>query len=551
MTDIELHARAITVERVVPASRHPARALDSVDLTIHRGDVVAIMGSTGAGKSTLGQVLAGLVRPTLGRVDGPAAGAVRMVLQRPESTFLESRVDAELGLGPAALGATDAAIERAVGNAAAAVGFDETVLARDPLALSGGEQRRVAVAAVLAMQPRLLVLDEPSAGLDHRARAKLHHTLARVRDGGATLVLVTHDPAEAAELATRLVVLDAGRIVWDGAPATVLGDPAVAQALGIHVTPEVALLHRVCAAHGMATPAVDGRPSTALDALAHVLAGGGVRAARSGAADAPSIARAGSSAPSADATIYLPPMVDARWRMLAAGFGVLAALAAGSLLAAGIVAAAAAAIVASAHIDRARVRLAVRPLIALALTLIGLQLAFGGGSVDVVAGHEAAIPAGAALLRSLQAAAIILITLALSAATAAVDLASALRWWLAPMRALRVPVDALAFVVATALGLVPTLADELERLRLAQRARGLRSDGASPRAGLRADARLLAPLFVAAFRRAHLLADALAVRGIDPARPTSTRPWRSRVVPGNDRVLLAAGIAALLVARWT
>ncbi len=141
----------------------------------------------------------------------------------------------------------------------------------------------------------------------------------------------------------------------------------------------------------------------------------------------------------------------------------------------------------------------------------------------------------------------VLATLALSATTTTLDLATALRRLLAPLRLLRVPVGSLAFVTATGIGMVPAMSDELECLRTAQRARGLRHADASLLRRLRADAAAVGPLFVAAFRRAHLLADALAVRGIDPRTPPA--PWRRAHVPTTDVLLLGAGMLALAVAR--
>jgi energy-coupling factor transporter transmembrane protein EcfT len=253
-----------------------------------------------------------------------------------------------------------------------------------------------------------------------------------------------------------------------------------------------------------------------------------------------------------DPAVALPPLrdlVDARVRIVATGVVIAAALVAGSLLAALVVVAACAVLVRLARIDRSRVRLAVRPLVALTVLLVALQLLVGGDDVvDLRRGAPLEHPVGPALLRALQAAAIVLVTLVLSAATTTLDLAAALRRLLAPLGLVRVPVASLAFVLATGLGLVPAMSDELERLRLAQRARRIRRADAGLVARLRADAAIVGPLFVAAFRRAHRLADALAVRGVDPRRPT--QPWRPMRVPSSDLQLLAAGIVLLVVARF-
>jgi energy-coupling factor transporter transmembrane protein EcfT len=245
----------------------------------------------------------------------------------------------------------------------------------------------------------------------------------------------------------------------------------------------------------------------------------------------------------------LPDLVDARIRIAVTGIAIAAAIIVSSLLGALLVVVACAAVVRLAHIDRARVRLAVRPLVALTVLLVLLQLLVGGDeTVDLRRGIPLDHPVGTALLRALQAAAIVLATLVLSAATTTLDLATALRRLLAPLGVVRIPVASLAFVLATGLGLVPAMSDELERLRLAQRARRIRRADDGLVARLRSDAAIVAPLFVAAFRRAHRLADALAVRGVDPRRPT--QPWRPMRVPTSDVQLLAAGVVLLVVARF-
>jgi energy-coupling factor transport system ATP-binding protein len=533
----ELEARGLVVER-----RAGERALDGVDLVVQPGELVAIMGATGAGKSTLALTLTGLLAPTAGTLGGTAQGEVRLVLQRPESTILKARVLDEVSLAARRRGEPIAHAERQALEMLAHLALPTDIAGRDPLALSGGEQRRVAIAAVLASDPRVTILDEPGAGLDPAARHELHDAIERLHAAGRTLLLVTHDPAEAARLATRLVVLVEGRIAGDGPPSMVLGDPERAASLGLEVAPEVRALRAVAHARGIDSHVASLRSEDVLDELARVLR-------------APTHGHVSPNAPreTAPATSRLapplPPLVDARLRLLACALAVAAALLATTLLAAALIAASAAIVVGLARIDRTRVRIAVRPLVMLAVVLVVLQLVFAGGTeTDVTRSWSSNAPALAAILRALQASGVVLATLALSGATATTDLAAAIRALLGPLRSLRVPVDTLAFVVATGLGLVPAMADELERLRLAQRARGIRRADARLPQRLRDDAQLLAPLFVAAFRRAHLLADALAVRGYDPR--ARHRPWRPRTLPGSDVALLAAGVALLVVARF-
>lgn len=547
----ELVARGLVVDRFGPhAGPGGVRAIGGVDIQVEQGELVAIMGGTGAGKSSLALALAGLVEPSAGVVDGAAVGAVRMVLQRPESTFLAEHVLEEVMLAPVARGAPPAAAERHARAHLEQLGIDDERLDRDVLALSGGEQRRVAVAAALAADARVLVLDEPGAGLDRAARAKLHDTLRALHAAGRTIVLITHDSDEAAELATRLVVLRDGLVAWDGPAAAVLADPARAAALGIATAPEVEVLHAVAAARGVAAPRDAASARRAIAALVEVCRATPARPEVVAASWNPGsdASRGVPAAAAAAGRSPLPPLVDARVRLVAVALVILAALAAGSLAASAIVLFACIAATAAARIDRTRLRLTVRPLVALTLLLVAMQLLVGGApDVELVAGTPAEFTAAPALHRSMQAAAIVLATLVLSARTSTLDLATGIRRLLAPLAIVRVPVATIAFVTATGIGLVPAMADELDRLRLAQRARGL---GGADRllARLRADSRLVAPLFVTAFRRAHLLADALAVRQVDPRRPAP--PWRAMVLPRTDVAALVGGALLVAVSRF-
>ncbi|MCW2923475.1 MAG: cobalt transporter ATP-binding protein, partial [Thermoleophilia bacterium] len=501
----ELDARGLIVSRPGAGRDAAVPALGGVDLRVGPGELVAVMGPTGAGKSTLALALAGLLPLDAGHVAGDSVGQVRVVLQRPESSFLGETVLEDVALAARWRGEPKAVAERHAAALLVSLGLPAEMAARDPLTLSGGEARRAAIAAVLAAGARTTILDEPAAGLDPVAREELHRALRALHAAGRTLIVITHDPAEAAELATRLVVLREGAVAWDGPVAAVLGDPARARSLGLEAAPEVQLLEEVARGRGAPMPPTNGRPADAVDALATLLA-----APRSTAAPPRSGPHDGAQAAPIAHRPPLPPLVDARVRLLAAVLVVLAALLANSVLAAGAVAVAAAIAVAAAGVERRRVLLVVRPLLALGATLLLLGVLLGGTStVALWRGHEVDARGLAAVLRALQATGVTLATLALSGGTATIDLADAMRRLLGPLRVLRVPVDAGAFVVATGLGLVPAFADELDRLRLAQRARGIAPKGAGPVARLRADALLLSPLFVAAFRRAHLLADAL------------------------------------------
>ncbi len=232
-------------------------ALHEVSLKIAPGERVGLVGRTGAGKSTLVQLIAGLLTPTAGRVllDGipahersAAARAARLrvalAFQYPEHQFFEQTVAREIAFGPRNLGLGSEEIGARIRWALEMVGLDTAMENRSPFTLSGGEMRRVALASILALRPEVLILDEPTAGLDPRGRREL---LARVRawqeETGATLILISHDLGELARVVERAIVLDRGRVAADGPARQVLSDAAALSAAGLDVPQPVALLH--------------------------------------------------------------------------------------------------------------------------------------------------------------------------------------------------------------------------------------------------------------------------------------------------------------------
>jgi len=205
-------------------------ALDDVSLAIDDGEAVGLIGPTGSGKSTLVQHLAGLLKPTSGRVllDGQdlwAAGVDRrtlrlrigLVFQYPEHQLFEETVRADVAYGPRNLGLPADEVDRRVARALSRVGLGDAILDRSPFELSGGQMRRVAIAGVLAMEPRVLILDEPTAGLDPRGREEIMHFIRELhRRDGLTVIMVSHQMEEVARLARRVVVMDGGRVLLDG-----------------------------------------------------------------------------------------------------------------------------------------------------------------------------------------------------------------------------------------------------------------------------------------------------------------------------------------------
>jgi energy-coupling factor transport system ATP-binding protein len=251
----------IQVERLVhtyaPGTPLERTALQGVNLEISSGERVGILGHTGSGKSTLVQHLAGLLEPTTGQVwlDGVAAyertdaararrRRVGLAFQYPEDQIFGQTVFQEVAFGPRNLGLEETEVTDRVRWALEMVGLDPAAVEdRVPFTLSGGEMRRVALAGILAMRPQVLILDEPTAGLDPRGRREL---LAQVqawqKQTSLTLIMVSHDLDALARSVNRAVVLGQGQVVADGPVRWVLSDCTLLRAAGLDVPEPVALL---------------------------------------------------------------------------------------------------------------------------------------------------------------------------------------------------------------------------------------------------------------------------------------------------------------------
>lgn len=214
-------------------------ALSDVSLTIKDGSYTALIGHTGSGKSTILQLLNGLLVPTDGEVHvfdtlitptsvnkeiRQVRKQVGLVFQFAENQIFEETVLKDVAFGPQNFGVSREEAETIAREKLALVGIDESLFERSPFELSGGQMRRVAIAGILAMEPRILVLDEPTAGLDPIGRKELMNLFKKLHQDGITIVLVTHLMDDVAEYADQVYVMEKGRLVKSGEPSFVFQD---------------------------------------------------------------------------------------------------------------------------------------------------------------------------------------------------------------------------------------------------------------------------------------------------------------------------------------
>ena len=225
------------------------QALDNVSFSVERGEFIGIIGHTGSGKSTLMQQLNGLLKPTSGTIllDGKdiwsdkkltrqARFRVGLVFQYPEYQLFEETVYKDIAFGPKNMGLKEEEIDRRVREAAATVGLTEAQLQVSPFDLSGGQKRRVAIAGVLAMEPDVLILDEPTAGLDPAGRAGILQNIEDYRrTHNATIMMVSHSMDDVARLTDRLLVMNGSRLAIDGTPAEVFARAEELVEMGLNI----------------------------------------------------------------------------------------------------------------------------------------------------------------------------------------------------------------------------------------------------------------------------------------------------------------------------
>ena len=230
-------------------------AVSCIDFWAEKGEYLGIIGATGSGKSTFIQHLNGLLTPTSGKVyfDGRDINEskensrktrykVGLVFQYPEYQLFENTVFDDVAFGPRNMGLEDAEVSRRVEEAAGFVGLDGPLLRKSPFELSGGQKRRAAIAGVIAMRPEVLILDEPTAGLDPGGRDEIiRNIMSYKRAHDATVIMVTHNMEEIARSVDRIVLFENGRVAMEGTPARIFSDSERLSAMGL-AAPKVTMV---------------------------------------------------------------------------------------------------------------------------------------------------------------------------------------------------------------------------------------------------------------------------------------------------------------------
>lgn len=224
-------------------------ALDKVNIEIEKGDIVAVIGQTGSGKSTLMQLLNGLLKPTSGRVllDGEDIRSskakkletrfrVGLCFQYPEYQLFENTVYEDIAFGPKNMGLSESEVDKRVRDAAKYVGIPDSAFKTHPFDLSGGEKRRVAIAGVISMEPEVLILDEPTSGLDPKGREQILSLIKNYRDRtGKTVVVVSHSMNDVAKIASRVIVMYQSKVLMTGTVKEVFEQSEKLREIGLSV----------------------------------------------------------------------------------------------------------------------------------------------------------------------------------------------------------------------------------------------------------------------------------------------------------------------------
>lgn len=559
-----------------------ADVLNDISLSIPSGWVTLIAGRSGAGKTTLACLAAGLTKAQSGSVllggTAPVPGEVALAFQNPEQQLFLETVEHELAFAPRNLGCSEDEVARRVSDAASQLEIKE-LLPSDPFCLSGGQARRVALASILTLSPRAVVLDEPTAGLDAPARAALHRLVQDLACKGLPVLVVSHDLEEWLAAADQVVLLADGTIAWQGTPDALASDMDAFARAGLEPPESWQLRELLAQAEKRDSAGVNGATSAKTatrDQEAGAVQGpegAGAQEPRATAArDSKSTAAQGPKAAVARALkgvatqepsshglgVAAKPSrkdaagrgledVDARVKVTLLLVATAALFAARAPWTLAMWAMLCLLVLRASGIGGKAVAHALKPVALLFAFIVCANLVSCDGSADVaIAGSAGISTVGAARAATAVARIIMLVCLALSVATSTTPtkLAHACTSLMRPLGHIGVPIEDVGLVLSMALRFIPVVSEEAGRIRLAQRARGVNFDEGSVLRRVRAWAAVLTPLVVGLFRRADRVAESMDARCY--GQRSSGQHGRVPLQPA-DKLVLLGGLVVMAV----
>ena len=559
-----------------------AEVLNDISLSIPSGRVTLIAGRSGAGKTTLACLAAGLTKAQSGSVllggTAPVPGEVAIAFQNPEQQLFLETVEHELAFAPRNLGCSEDEVARRVSDAASQLEIKE-LLPSDPFCLSGGQARRVALASILTLSPRAVVLDEPTAGLDAPARAALHRLVQDLACKGLPVLVVSHDLEEWLAAADQVVLLADGTIAWQGTPGALASDMDAFARAGLEPPESWQLRELLAQAEKRDSAGVNGATSAKTatrDQEAGAVQGPeGVEAqeprataardSKSTAAQGPkaAVARAlkgvATQEPSSQGSeVAAKPSrkdtagrglegVDARVKVTLLLVATAALFAARAPWTLAMWAMLCLLVLRASGIGGKAVAHALKPVALLFAFIVCANLVSCDGSADVaIAGSVGISTVGAARAATAVARIIMLVCLALSVATSTTPtkLAHACTSLMRPLGHIGVPIEDVGLVLSMALRFIPVVSEEAGRIRLAQRARGVNFDEGSVLRRVRAWAAVLTPLVVGLFRRADRVAESMDARCYGQR---SSGKHRCVPLQPADKLVLLGGLVVMAV----
>lgn len=566
----------------VSISYENAEVMNDISLSVPSGRVTLIAGRSGAGKTTLACLAAGLTKAQSGAVllggTAPVPGEVALAFQNPEQQLFLETVEHELAFAPRNLGCSEDEVARRVSEAASQLEIKE-LLPSDPFCLSGGQARRVALASILTLNPRAVVLDEPTAGLDAPARSALHRLVQDIVCKGLPVLVVSHDLEEWLAIADQVILLADGTIAWQGTPDALASDIDAFARAGLEPPESWQLRELLVQAEKRDSAGVNG--VVPVETAAQGQEAGTARGPEGSATQEPegSVARDSKSTaaqgPKATAAREMKGVatqepsshgsevaakpgqkdtagrglegVDARVKVILLLVATAALFSARAPWALAMWAMLCLLVLRASGIGGKAVARALKPVALLFAFIVCANLVSCDGSADVaIAGSVGISTVGAARAATAVARIIMLVCLALSVAesTTPTKLAHACTSLMRPLGHIGVPIEDVGLVLSMALRFIPVVSEEAGRIRLAQRARGVNFDEGSVLRRVRAWAAVLTPLVVGLFRRADRVAESMDARCYGQR---SSGQHRRVPLQSADKLVLLGGLVVMAV----